>query len=129
MCARWRFEVNVNERRVILGLVRIQDRGRGKVARVVVVGRLEGCQTETNVALAGRETGPGMTASVMMLVGKPGNNPIPRLRSQLQQRPRKPSCDTDLARPIQLRPVARHSTSTGPGRFIAGPEPSVTSAP
>jgi hypothetical protein len=58
MCGRWRFEVNVNERRVILGVVRIQVRGRGKVARIVVAGRLEGCQTETNVALAGRETGP-----------------------------------------------------------------------
>ena len=65
MCGRWRFEVNVNERRVILGFIRIQDRGRGEVARIVVVVGVEGCQTEKNVALAGRETGPGVTASVV----------------------------------------------------------------
>ena len=66
VCGRWRswrFEVNVNEQRVFLEVFRIQDREPGKVARVAVVGRLECCQTEMNVALAGRETGPGVTAS------------------------------------------------------------------
>ena len=138
MCGRWRFEVNVNEQRVLLEVFG---------SKIVNLAKWP-CrcrQTETNVALTGRDTGPGVTGSVMMLVGGPGNYPITHPSGpgptsipimfdlyghvMPQYRPRKPCCDTDLpgSRQPHAHPITPYGTSEG--RFIVGPKPPVTSAP